>query len=105
VIFSKRDRTGRTNEVLLLGEWLVTFWSDHAACEILTVNPERAEDRAKDHRPSPPVLGKLNRLQPHHAHFLHRMVGVPRDEELILDQRNVECGMRVKISQHVSSGT
>jgi hypothetical protein len=30
--------------VLLLGEWLVTFWSDHAACEIHVVNLERVED-------------------------------------------------------------
>ena len=24
------DPDGRINEVLLLGDWLVTFWSDHA---------------------------------------------------------------------------
>jgi hypothetical protein len=42
--FQQRDTSGRSNEVLLLGEWLVTFWSDHAACEIHVVNLERVED-------------------------------------------------------------
>ena len=42
--FRQRDETGRTNEVVLLGEWLVTFWSDHAAGEIRVVNLERGED-------------------------------------------------------------
>jgi len=42
--FQQRDSTGRTNEILLLGEWLVTFRSDHAVCEIHTVKLERVED-------------------------------------------------------------
>ncbi len=42
--FQQLDATGRSNEVLLLGEWLVTFWSDHAVCEIHVVNLEQVED-------------------------------------------------------------
>lgn len=42
--FQQRDETGRVNEVLLLGDWLVTFWSDHAVHEIRVVNLERVED-------------------------------------------------------------
>ena len=42
--FQQRDASGRSNEVLLLGESLVTFWSDHAACEIHVVNLEQVED-------------------------------------------------------------
>ena len=32
------------NEVKLLGEWLVTFWTDHAVREIRVVDLERPED-------------------------------------------------------------
>lgn len=42
--FQQRDASGRTNEVLLLGDWLLTFWSDHAACEIHVANLEKIED-------------------------------------------------------------
>lgn len=42
--FKQRDETGRFNEVVLLGEWLVTFWSDHTTREIRIVNLERVED-------------------------------------------------------------
>ena len=42
--FRQRDETGRINEVLLLDDWLVTFWSDHAVSEIRVVNLERTED-------------------------------------------------------------
>lgn len=42
--FQQRDASGRRNEVLLLGDWLVTFWSDHAVCEIHVVNLEQVED-------------------------------------------------------------
>lgn len=42
--FRQLYATGRSNEVLLLDEWLVTFWSDHAGCEIHVVNLEQVED-------------------------------------------------------------
>lgn len=42
--FRQRDASERVNEVVLLGEWLVTFWSDHAAAEIHVVNLEHVED-------------------------------------------------------------
>ena len=42
--FQQRDASGRSNEVLLAGEWLMTFWSDHAVAEIHVVNQERVED-------------------------------------------------------------
>lgn len=42
--FRQRDETARINEVALFGDWLVTFWSDHATREIRVVNLERAED-------------------------------------------------------------
>jgi hypothetical protein len=29
--FQQLDSSGRINEVVLLGDWLLTFWSDHAA--------------------------------------------------------------------------
>jgi hypothetical protein len=42
--FQQRDSTGRIHEVALLGEWLVTYWIDHAVAEIRVVGLERAED-------------------------------------------------------------
>lgn len=42
--FQQQDASGRTNEVILLGDWLVTYWSDHAAAQIHIVNLERADD-------------------------------------------------------------
>ena len=42
--FQQRDTSGRCNEVLLFGDWLVTFWSDHAASEIHVLNLEHVED-------------------------------------------------------------
>lgn len=38
------DATGRVNEVLVVGEWLVTYWPDHAARELRIVRLERVED-------------------------------------------------------------
>ncbi len=40
----QRDQAGRINEVALLGDWLVTFWVDHAAREIRVVVLESPED-------------------------------------------------------------
>ncbi len=42
--FQQQDGSGRVNEVSLLGDWLVTFWSDHAVAQIHVVDLERAED-------------------------------------------------------------
>jgi hypothetical protein len=42
--FQQRDTTGRVNEVALLDDWLVTFWSDHAVAQIHVVNLELVED-------------------------------------------------------------
>ncbi|WP_404424948.1 hypothetical protein [Nibricoccus sp. IMCC34717] len=42
--FQQQDASGRTNEVVLLGDWLVTFWSDHATLHIHVVELERVED-------------------------------------------------------------
>lgn len=42
--FRQLDLTGRTNEVALQGEWLITFWSDHAAREVRVVALERVDD-------------------------------------------------------------
>jgi hypothetical protein len=40
----QRDPAGRVHEVALLGEWLVTYWPDHAVREIRVVALERADD-------------------------------------------------------------
>ncbi len=42
--YRQRDATGRVNEVVLIGQWLVTFWSDHAVGEIRVVELERADE-------------------------------------------------------------
>jgi hypothetical protein len=38
------DEDGRTYEVVLFDDWLVSFWSDHAVREIRVVNLQRVED-------------------------------------------------------------
>lgn len=38
------DPDGRINEVVLLGDWLVTFWADHAVREVRVVALERADE-------------------------------------------------------------
>jgi hypothetical protein len=40
----QRDPAGRVHEVALLGDWLVTYWPDHAVKEIRVVALERADD-------------------------------------------------------------
>ena len=40
----ERDAQGRTNEVAVADDWLITYWSDHAAREIRIVNLELVED-------------------------------------------------------------
>ena len=42
--FQQRDQSGRTYEVAMLGEWLVTYWSDHAVREIRVVALESTDD-------------------------------------------------------------
>ncbi|HSY54443.1 MAG TPA: hypothetical protein VK785_08350 [Opitutaceae bacterium] len=42
--YRQPDETGRMNEVALLDDWLVTFWSDHAVRKIHLVSLERVED-------------------------------------------------------------
>ena len=38
------DAQQRVNEILLLGNWLVTFWVDHAAREVRIVRLESSKD-------------------------------------------------------------
>lgn len=40
----EQDAQGRENEIMVVGNWLVTFWVDHAAREIRVVRLESAED-------------------------------------------------------------
>lgn len=40
----ERDAQGRVNEVLVVGDWLVTYWPDHAVRELRVVRLERVED-------------------------------------------------------------
>jgi hypothetical protein len=40
----EQDSRGRDNEVFIAGDWLVTFWVDHAAREIRIVRLESADD-------------------------------------------------------------
>ena len=40
----EQDARGRANEILVAGDWLVTFWVDHAVREIRIVRLESAED-------------------------------------------------------------
>jgi hypothetical protein len=43
--FREIDESGRPNEVWLIDDWLVTFWSDHGPAEIpRIVKLERVED-------------------------------------------------------------
>ena len=42
--FQQRDAAGHLNEVLLIGDWLVTYWSDHAVAEIRVVDLEPVEE-------------------------------------------------------------
>lgn len=40
----EQDTHGRDNEIMIAGDWLVTFWVDHAVREIRVVRLESAED-------------------------------------------------------------
>jgi hypothetical protein len=40
----ERDAQGRVHEVLVVGEWLVTYWLDHAVRELRVVRLEQNED-------------------------------------------------------------
>lgn len=39
----ERDAQGRDNEILVVGDWVVTYWPDHATREIRVVRLERVE--------------------------------------------------------------
>ena len=41
--FQQQDDTGRWNEVVLMENWLVTYWCDHAVREIRVVNLQKVE--------------------------------------------------------------
>ena len=38
-----RNAQGRDNEILVVGDWVVTYWPDHAGREIRVVRLERVE--------------------------------------------------------------
>ena len=38
------DAHGRVHEVLVVGDWLVTYWPDHGVRELRIVRLERVED-------------------------------------------------------------
>ena len=40
----EHDTQRRVNEVLVVGDWVVTYWPDHAARELRVINLERVED-------------------------------------------------------------
>lgn len=40
----ERDTQGRANEILVVGDWIVTYWPDHAVRELRIVRLERVED-------------------------------------------------------------
>lgn len=40
----ERDAQGRINEVLVVGDWLVTYWPDHAVRELRVVRLEHIDD-------------------------------------------------------------
>lgn len=40
----ERDAQGRVNEVLVVGDWLVTYWPDHAVRELRVMRLERVDD-------------------------------------------------------------
>jgi hypothetical protein len=42
--FQESDADGRVNEVLLVDDWLVTFWTDHATREMRVVRLENANE-------------------------------------------------------------
>jgi hypothetical protein len=42
--FQERDTKDRINEVTLVGDWLITYWSDHAARKIRIIEIEHIED-------------------------------------------------------------
>lgn len=42
--FQERDAADRMNEVIVEGEWLMTYWLDHAARELGDVRLVRVED-------------------------------------------------------------
>lgn len=40
----ERDSQGRVNEVLVEGEWIVTYWPDHSVRELRVIRLERVDD-------------------------------------------------------------
>lgn len=42
--FQEPDTQDRINEVTLIADWLITYWSDHAAREIRIIKIEYIED-------------------------------------------------------------
>jgi hypothetical protein len=41
----ERAADGRANQVLLVQDWLLTYWLDHAACEIRLIRLEQIESK------------------------------------------------------------
>ena len=40
----EKDAQGRSNEILLADDWLITYWLDHAVREVRVLRLERVED-------------------------------------------------------------
>jgi hypothetical protein len=40
----EQDTQGRINEVIVAGDWLVTFWPDHAVRKLRIIRLEHVED-------------------------------------------------------------
>jgi hypothetical protein len=42
--FQEMDATGRVHQVLLMDDWLITYWTDHGACEVRVVRLEQVTE-------------------------------------------------------------
>jgi hypothetical protein len=40
----EKDQDGRDNEIIVKGDWIITFWVDHASREVRIVRLENVQD-------------------------------------------------------------